>query len=198
MLITVCFYVIHPPDLYVQNTGSLTGTTRDSKTGKRIEGILITFRVGLITDRSVTDKRGSFSVKNIPAVTNLPVFVAHKDYKETTLPVSIVPETTTDMDIKLSSTYLRLAYPNGGESIFAGSKTLILWEAVGVDSLRIEFSIKGGKDWMLTVEEADASSGRYAWDVPDIPSPFYRIKITDVSNRELLDESDGVFSNSST
>ena len=68
----------------------------------------------------------------------------------------------------------------------------------GVDSLRIEFSINGGKDWMLIVEEADASSGRYAWDVPDIPSPFYRIKITDVSNRELHDESDGVFSNSST
>ncbi|MFC1573742.1 carboxypeptidase regulatory-like domain-containing protein [Candidatus Latescibacterota bacterium] len=184
--------------VYVQNTGSLTGTARDVKTGKRIEGVQITLRVGLLTYRSDTDTRGSFFIRNIPAVTNLPVSISHKNYKETILPISIVPDATTELDIRLSSTYLRVVYPNGGESIFAGSEEHILWQSVGVDSVRIEFSINGGRDWMLIVEETDASTGSYAWDVPDIPSSDYRIKITDVSRKELHDVSDGVFSNSST
>lgn len=51
---------------------------------------------------------------------------------------------------------------------------------------------------MLIIEETDAAAGSFAWDVPDIPSSDYRIKITDVSCKELYDVSDGAFSNSST
>ena len=198
ILFTVYFFSIHVSVIYVQNTGSLTGTARDLITGKRIDGAQVTLRVGLITYRSDTDIRGSFLIRNIPAVINLPVTVSHKNYKEATLPVSIVPDATTELDIRLSSTYLRLVYPNGGESIYAGSEEHIFWQSVGIDSVRIEFSINGGRDWMLIVEETDASTGSFAWDVPDIPSSDYRIKITDVSRKELHDVSDGVFSNSST
>lgn len=58
ILFTVYFCTIHSSVICAQNTGSLTGTVRDSKTGKRIEGAQITFRVGLNTYRSDTDKKG--------------------------------------------------------------------------------------------------------------------------------------------
>jgi len=105
---------------------------------------------------------------------------------------------TTDASIAIESTYLRLVYPNGGEKIFAGSEMLISWVSAGIKTVRLEFSFNSGSDWQIIVPETDASTGYYAWDVPDIPSTGYLIRITDTADDRLRDVSDGLFSNSST
>ncbi|MCD6308488.1 MAG: hypothetical protein J7M24_05780 [Candidatus Latescibacteria bacterium] len=43
----------------------------------------------------------------------------------------------------------------------------------------------------------DASTGVYVWDVPDLPTPQCRIRISDAGSGGLADISDGAFSNSS-
>ena len=99
--------------------------------------------------------------------------------------------------MNLSSTYLKLLCPNGGESIFAGSEVLIRWESVGISRLRLEFSINNGRTWILIADEIAAPGGTYLWDVPDVPSSEYRIRIIDTVEKGLMDVSDETFQNSS-
>lgn len=178
--------------------GSLTGCVRDSKTELALSGVQVTMSAGLETYSTETDKDGHYFFNGIPVGTKFPLTVSCPYYKEISTHFSIQPETTTQKDVKLSSLYLHLLYPNGGEKIFAGSEQHISWISVGITSLKLEFSINGGRDWQLITANADASSGSYIWDVPDIPSSEYLIRITDTANENIYDVSDSTFSNDST
>ncbi|MBN1292533.1 MAG: hypothetical protein JXB48_11900 [Candidatus Latescibacteria bacterium] len=179
-------------------TGNVSGMVRDAKTQKSIFGARIRLGAGLITYCVTTDNTGKYSIEGIPGGKNFPMKVLHKDYLNEIIGVSIQPGADTRRDIDLYPVYLRLLYPNGGESIFAGSEIHILWVSVGITSVRLEFSINGGKDWQLITEKTEAPTGRYIWDVPDMPSTQYLIRITNVSDNVISDISDGTFKNSST
>ena len=178
--------------------GSLTGCVRDSKTERALFGAQVTLSAGLETYRTKTDKDGHYFFTGIPGGTQFPVSVSCPYYKDVSTHVSIQQGAMIQKDIKLSSLYLHLLYPNGGEKIFAGSEQHISWVSVGITSLRLEFSINSGRDWQLITAHTDASSGSYIWDVPDIPSSEYLIRVTDTANENIYDISDSTFSNDST
>lgn len=178
--------------------GSLTGCVRDSKTGQPLSGARVTLFAGLESRSSKTGNDGHYSFNRIPRGKQFPFTVSCHNYKELSTHVTIQPGALTQNDVTLSSMYLHLIYPNGGEKIFAGSEQHISWISVGITSLKIEFSINSGRDWMLISPDADASRGYYIWNVPDIPSSEYLIMITDTANENNCDVSDNIFSNDST
>jgi Rieske Fe-S protein len=89
---------------------------------------------------------------------------------------------------------LKLTYPNGGELLKAGGKSVIRWEAAGVESLRIELSTNNGLAWMKLAEQLSAATGALEWEVPVRSSDQCRVRITDVADPTVQDENDAFFS----
>ena len=179
-------------------TGAVEGTVHDSRTGGAVAGAKVSLNVGLNTKSTITDTLGVFVLNDIPAATALPITISHPAYKDTLSSVTVEAGMTIKISIAIDSTYLRLTYPNGGEKIFAGSELHIAWISAGIKTVRLEFSFNSGRTWQVIIPETDATTGHYRWEVPDIPSSGYLIRITDTDDVRLHDVSDGTFSNSST
>jgi hypothetical protein len=191
------FCAVNTAPAVAGGVGALEGTVTVSGTGAPIEGATVSFNAALLAFSATTDTKGAFRIGDIPAGSLFGVTVANEGGASAMFTVSIRPGETTRARFVLPSAYLRIMSPNGGESIFAGSEVPIRWESAGVDSLRVEFSINDGRDWMLLEKAVAAAPGSYTWDVQDIPSPYYRIRLTDTERPELSDTSDGPFGTSS-
>jgi hypothetical protein len=89
---------------------------------------------------------------------------------------------------------LQLLYPNGGESFYPGSNVSIQWEDLHVLKVKIEYSTDNGTVWNSIIESTPDFTNSFSWVVPDEPSPICKIRISNVQNPEVSDESDGLFS----
>lgn len=89
--------------------------------------------------------------------------------------------------------------PNGGEHWVASSLHNITWiagDAVGVDSVNIDLSLKGlGGPW-AAVARSLANSGTYAWTVPATPTDSAAVRVTafDQALNSAGDSGDSLFS----
>jgi len=83
--------------------------------------------------------------------------------------------------------------PNGGESWEIGTIHDITWISHNVENVLIEYSINDGIDWSTISSNMPAASGSFSWTVPNTPSSYCRIRISDVSDTTKYDISDGRF-----
>ncbi len=83
--------------------------------------------------------------------------------------------------------------PMDGDVLIPGSERSIVWDAEGVDAIRIKLSPDGGQTWTTVADSVDASTGKYCWTVPKIGSRECRILITDVRNPNTSSVSMGYF-----
>jgi M6 family metalloprotease-like protein len=102
--------------------------------------------------------------------------------------------------------------PNGGEKLTTGGASLIQWNAIGVKSVKIEFSSNNGSTWGTVGYapsnaprtttglvpgtdglENDQSTFGYSWTVPNVVTSQGLIRISDSSNVSVTDVSDAVF-----
>lgn len=74
---------------------------------------------------------------------------------------------------------LRIVYPNGGEVLSGNSEIDVLWISQNIDIVKIEYSIDNGENWLLIVDSTNAINGKYSWNVPNIPSKYCLMRITD-------------------
>ncbi|MCX6350403.1 MAG: YCF48-related protein, partial [Bacteroidetes bacterium] len=88
---------------------------------------------------------------------------------------------------------LQLLSPNGGEVWKVKNINSIIWATKSVSNIKIDYSIDGGINWSSVAKNVNASSGSYAWSIPNTLSRKCLIKITDVSNSSNADTSDAVF-----
>ncbi len=178
------------------NAGVIVGTVivEDSVP---VEGAVVTFGAALLRFTTVTGADGAFRFEGVPAGNGYTLTASKQGLRHASSRVTVCAGEIASTRIILPKTFLRLTSPNGGESVFAGSETPIRWESAGVASLRIEFSINDGRDWILLERAAPAHAGVYIWDIQDIPSPLYRIRVTATTDPALSDMSDAPFSNSS-
>ena len=88
--------------------------------------------------------------------------------------------------------------PNGGENWQVGSAHNITWTSSGVTNVKIEYTTNNGSTWSTVVSSTPASSGTYSWTIPYLPSAQCKVRISDVSNSSVVDESDNVFTISPT
>ncbi|MFA5803444.1 MAG: FISUMP domain-containing protein [Melioribacteraceae bacterium] len=96
-------------------------------------------------------------------------------------------------DIPISST-ITLSSPNGGESFVAGTVDTIKWISTSVTNVKLEYTTNSGTDWATIIASTPASSGSYAWTIPNTPSTQCKVKISDVDNSSIADTSDNIFS----
>jgi hypothetical protein len=93
--------------------------------------------------------------------------------------------------------------PNTAVKWKIGSDQKITWNYSGnIDSVKIEFSSDGRNTREPIINSTSASTLSYTWHIPispvDYPTAFYSIRISDVKNPKVYDESDMFFTISTT
>ncbi len=88
---------------------------------------------------------------------------------------------------------ITLTAPNGGENLRAGTTTNITWNSSYIASIKLEYSINNGTDWIEIIDSSAANTGSYSWTVPNNVSNQCKVRISDVVEPTLNDESNGVF-----
>jgi hypothetical protein len=82
--------------------------------------------------------------------------------------------------------------PNGGEQWCVGNVENITWTSTGISSVKIDYSVNGGTDWLPVTASYPAGGGSYAWTVPDNPSSNCLVRVCDADG-DPCDQSDAVF-----
>jgi hypothetical protein len=91
--------------------------------------------------------------------------------------------------------------PNGGETFHADSQELIQWQTFHpprCDSLSLFYSINNGNTYNLITHGLSGNDTSYLWTVPNINSDSCKVKIIAYGPGWQYDESDGMFSISSS
>jgi hypothetical protein len=87
---------------------------------------------------------------------------------------------------------VRVITPNGGEQLIIGSTYQITWFSSNPrEPKKIEYSTDGGDSWKEII--GSTGDGGYNWQVPDEPSDFCLVRISE-TNGQAQDISDSVFS----
>lgn len=88
---------------------------------------------------------------------------------------------------------INLIAPNGGENWQVGTQKDITWASVSIANIKIEYSIDNGLYWLPVIDSTAAVTGTYIWTVPNTPSTYCRVRITDLLNSTLVDTSSNTF-----
>ena len=90
-------------------------------------------------------------------------------------------------------TSLKLTSPDGGEFLTVGDFFQITWDWEGTfQKVKIEYSYDNGSSWNLIDDNMD-NDGDYDWTVPDTPSEFCLVRISEQDTGTPVDVSDAVF-----
>lgn len=84
--------------------------------------------------------------------------------------------------------------PNGGENWQVGTNQNITWSSINVTKIKIEYSTNNGNNWLIVIDSVSASTGSFYWTVPNTPTNYALIKISDITNPNVSDVSNYVFS----
>lgn len=88
---------------------------------------------------------------------------------------------------------LKLLSPNGGEVVTAGSNADITWQSTGVANVSVDYS-PDEFTWYSVTASTPAASGRLTVQLPTQTTNTGRVRVSDASNPDLFDVSDGTFS----
>ncbi len=83
--------------------------------------------------------------------------------------------------------------PNGSENWNVGSLHNISWNSANVSNIMIEYTTNNGTTWSTIISSYGAAGGSYAWTIPNTVSVLCKVKISEVGNSSLYDESDSLF-----
>lgn len=89
---------------------------------------------------------------------------------------------------------LEIITPNGGELLIPQTLNTIRWKAIGVGPLLIELSVDDGKNWVTIEKDVPPEPEFLEWQTPRVNSAQCLLRISDMQEPELQDESDAVFS----
>jgi Peptidase C10 family/Carbohydrate family 9 binding domain-like/Concanavalin A-like lectin/glucanases superfamily/Secretion system C-terminal sorting domain len=98
------------------------------------------------------------------------------------------------LEPNLNGKSLSLQNHNGGAGIEAGQTVQINWNSTGISNIKIEYTIDNGQNWIEIINSISAASGTYNWTVPDVSSNECKIKLKDLSDVNVYDKSNDVFS----
>jgi len=83
--------------------------------------------------------------------------------------------------------------PNGGETLDVGSSHTITWDSTGsVGKVKIQYSTNNGSNYS-TVVSSTSNDGVYKWTVPSADSSKCLVKISEASDNDPSDTSNGTF-----
>jgi hypothetical protein len=98
---------------------------------------------------------------------------------------------------------LTLTAPNGGQTWIVGASQNITWNKTGtIANVKLDYSTDGGSSYpnvivASTPGESDppsgAGNGQYAWTIPDAIGANLKVKVTNLADTTVNDESDSAF-----
>jgi hypothetical protein len=90
---------------------------------------------------------------------------------------------------------LTLTSPDGTETWKVGESKNITWNRVGsIANVKLEYSVNGGSNFTSTIiASTTASTGTYAWTVPDAIGTQLRVRVSDVTDSTVNDASNANF-----
>ncbi|MCZ6819577.1 MAG: VCBS repeat-containing protein, partial [Calditrichaeota bacterium] len=89
---------------------------------------------------------------------------------------------------------LTVTRPNGGEVLEGGSTFLLEWASTGeIPDVKLEYSPDGGQAW-TDIIASTPNSGSLFWIVPTAETGSALVRISDVADPAVTDESDSLFS----
>ncbi len=93
--------------------------------------------------------------------------------------------------------YLEVMQPNGGEVLAGGTFTTINWDGyINTNFVRLEYTSNNGTTWNLIANNVYHYNGwnnSYSWFVANVNSSNCRIRVSQVSNQAVNDESNNTF-----
>ncbi|MFN5865682.1 MAG: LamG-like jellyroll fold domain-containing protein [Candidatus Kapaibacterium sp.] len=102
--------------------------------------------------------------------------------------------TRTFQVVSTGASSVDLLYPNGGEQFMSDSTVTIRWKATGTATVLLEFSPDNGVSWTTVRTYQNAADGNTTWKVPAITTRLGLIRIRDMQNADVTDQSAAVFS----
>ena len=117
------------------------------------------------------------------------------NYDQSDKPFALTSDTmATDTP---SAVAIKVISPNGGEGFTAGQKMPIIWEATGLDKVRI--TVRKGGVLKSTIVSSTDNDGDFTWTIPNNFSAGsdYQIRVRDAmveGTPKYFDDSDGKFS----
>ncbi len=84
--------------------------------------------------------------------------------------------------------------PNGGENWAYNSNHNITWTASNFTNVKIDYKTSPGGAWQTIITSTPSSAGSYSWLVPNVSTSQARVRVSDASDTNPLDSTDGVFS----
>ena len=128
----------------------------------------------------------SWTVPNTPSTQCL---VKVYDYYYST----ITDQSDAMFTINQTPPSIAVTSPNGGETWLYSNSQYIYWNSVSVNNVKISYSTNNGTDWSLITASTPASNGYYYWAIPNTPSTQCKVKVEDVTNVLIADESNNTF-----
>ncbi len=89
---------------------------------------------------------------------------------------------------------LNLLEPNGGQKFAAGTMQTIAWDTIGsASNVRLEYSNDDFHQDVKLIESIYPNTGKYDWKIPADLGVTMKVRVSDASNDEAFDVSDGPF-----
>ncbi len=103
------------------------------------------------------------------------------------------PVDMSDHNFTIAAPIIELASPNGGEAWYIGEDYTITWSTKGfVGDVSIAYSIDKGANW-LDIVAGTPNDGAHPWTIPNNPSSLCMVRISETSDSDPVDESNGTF-----
>ncbi len=97
-------------------------------------------------------------------------------------------------DANFSINMVYVISPDGGESYVVNSLQNVKWKVHNsVNNLRLEYTTNNGTSWSIVENSIPAATLNYNWTIPNTPTSQARIRLIDVDNSAVLDESNNMF-----
>jgi endonuclease/exonuclease/phosphatase family metal-dependent hydrolase len=138
-----------------------------------------TFANGLVADTRVYSPISEISpaLSSDSGATNMQHMAIIKDF--------FIPGDTVGASVTVTA-------PNGGESWAGGGSRSITWTSSGVTNVRLEYTLDGAT-WATITSSTAASTGSYAWTVPNSATTAARVRVSDAANSAISDTSNATF-----
>ncbi len=103
------------------------------------------------------------------------------------------PSDVSDAAFSIVRNTITITFPNGGETLPAGSAQLIAWQSAGnTSTVKLEYSLNNGVSW-TTIVALTANTGSSVWVVPDSPNTQALVRVSNTADPAIFDVSDATF-----
>src|SRR5205085_2316396 len=93
----------------------------------------------------------------------------------------------------ISAPSVSVTSPVGGENWVFGTAHNITWTQNGLSNVKLDYSTNNGSGWTNIVASTSASTGSYAWTVPNTPSSSSLVRARSAADSTISSKSGAVF-----